>query len=177
MPFHRRFPPSRNIGAAVSPSAPARNDPGVLATASRAISGKEPITGERPHITDGAVARLRPRERHMRCGTNAWRASGYPRQPRGDERRSGAGGLAAPRAFQSPHDAAIFSSRRPRDRAGRREGGRVHRKYPRHLKPPRHGRLPSFTDGETSRPRRHAPIRPCRADALAGQRVLYRDTS
>ncbi len=48
-------------------------------------------------------------------------------QPRGDERRAGAGGLAAARTLQCPHDPALRSSWGPRNRGSRREGRPSHR--------------------------------------------------
>ena len=55
-------------------------------------------------------------------GCPAARPQALACEPRGDERRADAGGLAASRTFQSAHGPPIFSSWRPRHRTGRRAG-------------------------------------------------------
>ena len=63
--------------------------------------------------------------RHRGCAPP--RPPPYRGQPRGDERRAGAGGLAAARTLQCPDDPALRSPRRPRHRTGRRKDRQSHR--------------------------------------------------
>ena len=61
-----------------------------------------------------------PRGRHR--GRAPARPPPHRRQPRGNERRAAARGLAAARPLRPAHDAALRPSRRPRDRRRRRKG-------------------------------------------------------
>ena len=76
---------------------------------------------------EAGIEDVRPRQR------TPSRPPSYPCEPRGDERRSGAGRLADARSLQRPHDAALRPSRRPGNRGCRRTDRAIGRSHHGHV--------------------------------------------